>query len=539
MAGNYKSEKSIWERSYQESTTNYADPYNMSGNTSDSFDLVLSNINKIKTEAVSKSLTDYYFTQGSYGVHKKLSVSEYSAANTKARKLCTLAKRFHKETVQNIDSKFTIAMSNTLNDLNNVNEGDKKYTTKNLAKEEEQVTYDEYGNAYKYNIKKKYTLEQILNSKDSPIKAAREVYQKNLKALKQQIKEMSEGQQKDLKDFSDEKLMQTFFTTELGSFEKIKSSFHEKYGGILTAVDVVGTIALAVLTVVSGPIGWVAGGALITASAGKLIYGLSQDESLIDGKSLNSTGKVLLGAELLASILTLGNSTLLNKIIGKVGNSLTTGQKVANWALTKGISDIIGMVTNPLGKLAEKVLGKISEKTLQKILSNAIKKVNFKEAIANQDGLGQGFKEVSKLRADDIARLNKLNRITQANLTDEELLALSQVMDFAMPDTKGGRPGIGFEFWDESLLNESNINTISKITLGIEKYNKSQGKDYSKWNETQVSMIDKLVSKLVGKSTGSISKEIKDSDLTKNYLENVGISKDLVNQIMDKLNLNY
>ncbi|WP_317914615.1 hypothetical protein [Carnobacterium maltaromaticum] len=541
MGNIYKSEKATWEGDYSGVTA--GDPYSMGSSSVGSFSDLLDSIKKVKTEAINQGLTEHYFTQGKFGVHNKLSTTDYNKANQKARSLCMKAKRFHKETVQNIDSKFTTAMSNTIESLNKVNEGKNKYETKSMTYKEEKEGIGQYGETYKYTVNKKYSLDQIVASKDSPIKAARDVYKKNLSELKEQMKTMDDVRRKELEKFSDDDLMKGFFGSELGEFEKVRSSFHEKYGKLLGYVDGWGTVALGILAVVSGPVGWgvagmLAGAALVGYSGAKLYYGLSNDESMINGSSLGNTDKVLLAAGFLTSVLGFNNGKLLNSIVGQTESvALTSGQTVSKWALSMGVSDVVGFVTNPIGKITEKALGYVSQKTLQKIVTSVVTKVNFKGAVLNEEGLGTGkprnVAKFSDLRADEQAKMKEMNKLSGANLTDDELLIAYKNVDFTKPNLQMDKPGVGFQ--DYKDISEEYQLITDKIKGGLKSYNSQFDTDNIILSKNQVKLIDAVVVRTVKKLSKDTGNKVKDIGDLDSELNEIGIPEDVRKVIVSQL----
>ncbi|MBC1936638.1 hypothetical protein HCA69_09690 [Listeria grandensis] len=552
----YKSDKSLWESSNGGSsgysyTGSYYSSY--STETPESYAVkkigeILDGIEEVKAELRSQGLSDLFPSRGTSSLSASKGKSGLEKKYQHANELVILAGRVHKEVLQNIDGKITQAMNDAVKKLDNVNEGKNAYKTDKLTFSETYTTTDPYsGMTSTYTTQKKYTLDQILNSSDSPIKATKLLYDERLKLINELMDsgEITDKETiKELKGMSNDELVRAFFPTQLGEFEELKSTWHENNAGWLKWVDIGLTVVVGVALVASA---FVTGGASLLLAAPALAYlgtkavvGIAGGTNMITGDILDTEDKVWLGVDFVASTLSFGAGA----IVTKLGNSLREGSSLASTLkIAKGAGEKIAYaadkieltmttIRNPL--LGVTLIG--GEKGIGMIASKVISKFNVRRVAATIDesSLGRGWHDYfstgdySDLHGVQRRRLENLSTQLGGEFSAEDLAIINKYYDFQLPHDVGDNAftGIGVREWNPgNLIDSGDQRIISEFELKIDEYNLAHSTIVDRFSEKQTEAI--------AQTAGDVSKALIDEGIPENLwdtiYDKIGIPKDLRN----------
>ncbi|MBC6314285.1 hypothetical protein [Listeria grandensis] len=548
----YKSDKSLWESSNGGSsgysyTGSYYSSY--STETPESYAVkrigeILDGIEEVKAELRSQGLSDLFPSRGTSSLSASKGKSGLEKKYQHANELVTLAGRVHKEVLQNIDGKITQAMNDAVKKLDNVNEGKNAYKTDKLTFSETYTTTDPYsGMTSTYTTQKKYTLDQILNSSDSPIKATKLLYDERLKLINELMDsgEITDKETiKELKGMSNDELVRAFFPTQLGEFEELKSTWHENNAGWLKWVDIGLTVVVGVALVASA---FVTGGASLLLAAPALAYlgtkavvGIAGGTNMITGDILDTEDKVWLGVDFVASTLSFGAGA----IVTKLGSSLREGSTLASTLkLAKGAEDIAGKVDLAITTIRNPLLGATligGEKGVGMIASKVISKFNVRRVAASIDesSLGRGWHDYfstgdySDLHGVQRGRLENLSSQLGGEFSVEDLAIINKYYDFQLPQGVGDNAftGIGIREWNPgNLIDSGDQRIISEFELKIDEYNLAHSTIVDRFSEKQTEAI--------AQTAGDVSKALIDEGIPENLwdtiYDKIGIPKDLRN----------
>ena len=193
---------------------------------------LLRDIDEVSNKVNSEGLAHLYVATGEATLGRDMPVGPFENAEHHALHRLDASKKVHKEIVQNIDGKFFEGLDNALESLNKVNEGKNQYKSKYLTYTQTNTAYDEYGTAIEYTTTEHYSISDIVNSDKTPIPAAKELYDAKLKLAKEGLakieKEDHENYEK-LKGLSDQQLMEAIFPTQVGEYERARSTWKEKH----------------------------------------------------------------------------------------------------------------------------------------------------------------------------------------------------------------------------------------------------------------------------------------------------------------------
>ena len=237
------------------------------------------------------------------------------------------------------------------------------YTKTNTA-------YDEYGTAIEYTTTEHYSISDIVNSDKTPIPAAKELYDVKLKLAKEGLakieKEDHENYEK-LKGLSDQQLMEAMFPTQVGEYERARSTWKENNKGWLQWVEIGGKIiavgAIIAGSVLSGgtlaPILIGAGTAYLVADSG---YQAISGET-ISGKRLTDGERIWAGVDAVLTAATGGFATYAS-VLAKTGKAASTTVQTVGKAVNYAddANDIAHTVTamqdDPLGAALQFGIGR-------------------------------------------------------------------------------------------------------------------------------------------------------------------------------------
>ena len=307
---------------------------------------ILKNAQELAQIVESAGLSDLYVATGEATLGKDMPEKPFLDAEKHALHRLEAAKRAHKEIMQNIDGKFFEGLDKSLTKLNRVNEGKNTYKSKHLTYETT-VTMHEY-NGYspakekKVKVTEHYTLKDIINSPQSPIQAAKSLYDGRLKLAKEHLKSIEKENRKqyeELKKLKEPELVEALFPTQLGEYEQARSTFKEANKDWLGWVDVGVKVVGGVLVIG----GFIASGGTATAlapwlaGAGTSILTIDSGLQAVSGETISGTvltteERAWAAADAILTGLTGGLATRTLSLANKGQTMSTTLQTVAKLA---------------------------------------------------------------------------------------------------------------------------------------------------------------------------------------------------------------
>ncbi len=321
---------------------------------------LLTDISEVAAKVKSEGLSDLYVQTGDASLGKDMPESTFVNAEHRALDMLESSKKVHAQVMQNIDGKFVQGIDDSLDSLNQVNEGDNAYTTDHLTYTvtKTQSTYISTGyGTPTYKVKKHYTISEIINHADSPIPAAQALYQGRL-ALAQEHLAALEAKDKEtyerLSGLSDDALVENFFPTQLGKYERLRSTWKEDNKDWLQWVEIGGQV-LAAAAIITGSL--VSGGVLApvligvgtTALAGNGFYQATSGESL-SGRVLSTEERIWSGVEGVTTLATGGFATYAG-VLARTGRTASTTVQAMTRA-TNLVDDVVD-VTETLYMMKE------------------------------------------------------------------------------------------------------------------------------------------------------------------------------------------
>ncbi|MBC2180189.1 hypothetical protein HCJ82_08515 [Listeria booriae] len=495
----YKSDKSLFKNASSSGSTYTGSYYSgySAGNqmTPESYALqrmsdILDGIKEVKAELNGQGLSDLFPARGTSSLSASKGKSGLKKKYEHANELVTLAGRIHKEVMQNIDGKITQAMNDAVKTLDNVNEGNNTYKTNKLTFDQTHTITDNYsGMTSTYTTQSKYTLDQILNSSDTPIHAAKILYDERVKLINQ-LMENGEITDKDtikeLKGMSNDDLVRAFYPTQLGEFEELKSTWHENNAGWLKWVDIGLSVVVGVALVASA---FVTGGASLLLAAPALAYlgtkavvGITGGTNMITGDILDTEDKVWLGVDFIASSLSFGAGALVTKL----GTSLKEGSTLASTLKLAGNAEnIAGKIDLAVTTIKNPLLGMTligGEKGIGLIASKVISKFNVRRVAAaiDESSLGKGWhdyfdtSDFNDLYGTQRNRLKDLSSKLGGGFTEEQLAIINKYYDFQLPHGvgDGAYTGIGIQRWKATdEIEFEDVATIAEFESSVGAFN--------------------------------------------------------------------
>lgn len=254
---------------------------------------------------------------------------ELTQAFDAAQHLLGLGNRIHREVIQNIDGKLVQAMNDVLVALDQVNEGRNLYRTEGQFEvTRERTFWDEMGQQHTitYTRMENLTLDQILNSSDTPIHAAQLLFNERLELINELIASgaIEDGELiEQLQRMSNDELVRAFFPVELGQFTQLRSTWFKDNAGWLRIVDIVLTVvvsvALVAAAILTGGLALVLAGAAIAYFVVRAGFGLITGVDMFSGRVLSTSDHVWAVATAVMSIIPGLNTALSVK--AKLGGS--------------------------------------------------------------------------------------------------------------------------------------------------------------------------------------------------------------------------
>ncbi|MBC1273882.1 hypothetical protein [Listeria booriae] len=554
----YKSDKSLFKNASSSGSTYTGSYYSgySAGNqmTSESYALqrmsdILDGIKEVKAELNGQGLSDLFPARGTSSLSASKGKSGLKKKYEHANELVTLAGRIHKEVMQNIDGKITQAMNDAVKTLDNVNEGNNTYKTNKLTFDQTHTITDNYsGMTSTYTTQSKYTLDQILNSSDTPIHAAKILYDERVKLI-HQLMENGEITDKDtikeLKGMSNDDLVRAFYPTQLGEFEELKSTWHENNAGWLKWVDIGLSVVVGVALVASA---FVTGGASLLLAAPALAYlgtkavvGITGGTNMITGDILDTEDKVWLGVDFIASSLSFGAGALVTKL----GTSLKEGSTLASTLKLAGNAEnIAGKIDLAVTTIKNPLLGMTligGEKGIGLIASKVISKFNVRRVAAaiDESSLGKGWhdyfdtSDFNDLYGTQRNRLRDLSSKLGGGFTEEQLAIINKYYDFQLPHGvgDGAYTGIGIREWHPgNMIDIDDQHILNRFTKEIAEFNSNQITLEDVLTSNQVKGIEKIATD----STEILLKDSIPEDAWDKVYNRIGVRSDF--NILDALN---
>ncbi|MBC1334639.1 hypothetical protein HB820_04965 [Listeria booriae] len=554
----YKSDKSLFKNASSSGSTYTGSYYSgySAGNqmTSESYAIqrmsdILDGIKEVKAELNGQGLSDLFPARGTSSLSASKGKSGLKKKYEHANELVTLAGRIHKEVMQNIDGKVTQAMNDAVKTLDNVNEGNNTYKTNKLTFDQTHTITDNYsGMTSTYTTQSKYTLDQILNSSDTPIHAAKILYDERVKLINQ-LMENGEITDKDtikeLKGMSNDDLVRAFYPTQLGEFEELKSTWHENNAGWLKWVDIGLSVVVGVALVASA---FVTGGASLLLAAPALAYlgtkavvGITGGTNMITGDILDTEDKVWLGVDFIASSLSFGAGALVTKL----GTSLKEGSTLASTLKLAGNAEnIAGKIDLAVTTIKNPLLGMTligGEKGIGLIASKVISKFNVRRVAAaiDESSLGKGWhdyfdtSDFNDLYGTQRNRLRDLSSKLGGGFTEEQLAIINKYYDFQLPHGvgDGAYTGIGIREWHPgNMIDIDDQHILNRFTKEIAEFNSNQITLEDVLTSNQVKGIEKIATD----STEILLKDSIPEDAWDKVYNRIGVRSDF--NILDALN---
>ncbi|KXT75900.1 TNT domain-containing protein [Streptococcus sp. DD12] len=297
------------------------------------------------TEVVNDNdCSDFYHQVGDASLGKEMPGKTYMEAYNRVHKMMASARVIHEKVVERIDRKVTQGLDNALRKADNVNGKKNTYKTQQLTytkSHKGQTSNSGYSQEYSYTTQEHYTLAELLDNQKSPIQSTKNYYDKALSALKSRIANLSEeevNQVQDMKNMSDQELIDTYLKPHQLSYEGLKyTQFQEDNKEVLSYVETGLAIGLFAVTVVAGTalaIG--SGGTAVPLVAGLALKGatvVGTTYAVGEGVSAATTGSSLItGTRMTESQK---NFALANAVVSAASFGLSSRLSSAKDTLTR------------------------------------------------------------------------------------------------------------------------------------------------------------------------------------------------------------
>lgn len=313
----------------------------------------LSDIKEVTEVVQNEGVSFLYSPVGDAELGKEMPEITFATSYDKVEKMLNLATRIHSEVLERIDNKFTTGIDASLESLNSVNGSNKPYTTTYLSYQVRKTKSQSQGlvdNETKY-----YTLAELLDYKQSPISATKEVYLKRVSDLR----EIFEKQHLDdgpvyLSNKTDEELLSMFFEyQQAGNYSSLKHfQWQEDNKAWLEPLEAYLGIGLLVVSIIASVVSFGAASPTVVAAAGVVAtttatagtaYEVAEGavatttgHTMLAGTELDTDDRIWAGAETLGTLATLGLGKGL-KAAGAADDLIKAANKTAN-VMGDGIS---------------------------------------------------------------------------------------------------------------------------------------------------------------------------------------------------------
>lgn len=332
------------------------------------------------TKIIKDEQVDHLYVQiGTAELGLEKSYTTFEKSSNRSVDMQTSAQKAHKDIMETIDSKFTLGMDETFNNLNDVNGQNKQYKTQKLTYTKAYEGPGAGGSKYEEH----YTLSQLLNYKTSPIKAAREVYNGHLNFVKERIKnqdQMTDEEIKSIEGKSAEELVELYFPSQIPEYNRLKATnWQENNKEWLGYVETGFKWAAAIVAIV-GTGGWGAAAATYIIADGT--YSAVTGKTMISGTHLSSEEQKWAMIETVATVSGAGMGKLGRIFEGKKMTKLAT---VANAASKSDeVADAAHVMYDVVTKDQNEAIGSVAQYALLKSVGAAVKGIR-KSSISSTD----------------------------------------------------------------------------------------------------------------------------------------------------------
>ena len=352
----------------------------------------LSDIKEVTEVVQNEGVSFLYSPVGDAELGKEMPEITFATSYDKVEKMLNLATRIHSEVLERIDNKFTTGIDASLESLNSVNGSNKPYTTTYLSYQVRKTKSQSQGlvdNETKY-----YTLAELLDYKQSPISATKEVYLKRVSDLR----EIFEKQHLDdgpvyLSNKTDEELLSMFFEyQQAGNYSSLKHfQWQEDNKAWLEPLEAYLGIGLLVVSLIASAVsmgaaspGVVAGATLVASATGTAgaayeatsgAYAAATGHTMLAGTELDTDDRIWAGGETLWTLGTLGlgkglkaagaTDDIINAV-NKTGNGIGDGVGLLHTGydyVVKGEDPTISLIGFGIGKLGGAGLARAQNKS--------------------------------------------------------------------------------------------------------------------------------------------------------------------------------
>ena len=315
----------------------------------------LSDIKEVTEVVQNEGLSFLYSPVGDAELGKEMPEITFTTSYDKVEKMLNLATRIHSEVLERIDNKFTTGIDASLESLNSVNGSNNPYTTTHLSYQVIKMKSETQGIAGTET--KYYTLAELLDYKQSPIAATKEVYLNRVG----QLREIFEKRHLDdgpvyLSNKTDEELLSMFFEyQQAGNYSSLKHfQWQEDNKAWLEPLEAYLGIGLLVVSLIASAVsmgaaspGVVAGATLVASATGTAgaayeatsgAYAAATGHTMLAGTELDTDDRIWAGGETLWTLGTLGLGKGL-KAAGATDDIINAVNKTGN-----GIGDGVGLL---------------------------------------------------------------------------------------------------------------------------------------------------------------------------------------------------
>ncbi|RSJ75347.1 hypothetical protein [Streptococcus cristatus] len=369
------------------------------------------------TKIIKDEQVDHLYVQiGTAELGLEKSYSTFEKSSNRSVDMQTSAQKAHKDIMETIDSKFTLGMDETFNNLNDVNGQNKQYKTQKMSYTKAYEGPGAGGSTYEEH----YTLSQLLNYKTSPIKAAREVYNGKVSFVKERIKhqdQMTDEEIKAIKGKNVEELVELYFPSQIPDYNRLKATnWQENNKEWLGYVETGFKWAAAIVAIV-GTGGWGAAAATYIIADGA--YSAVTGKTMISGTHLTSEEQKWAMIETVATVSGAGMGKL-----GRIfeGRKMTKLAAVANVASKSDeAADAAHVMYDVVTKDQSEAIGSVAQYALFKSAGAAVKSIR-KSSIRS---------------ADDVSLKNNLdNDVADLSSSKSNNLTLKTGSDLSIPKTQ-------------------------------------------------------------------------------------------------------
>ncbi|MBF1699317.1 MAG: hypothetical protein HXO93_00730 [Streptococcus sanguinis] len=369
------------------------------------------------TKVIKDEQVDHLYVQiGTAELGLEKSYSTFEKSSNRSVDMQTSAQKAHKDIMETIDSKFTLGMDKTFNNLNDVNGQNKQYKTQKMTYTKAYEGPGAGGSTYEEH----YTLSQLLNYKTSPIKAAREVYNGKVSFVKERIKhqdQMTDEEIKTIKGKNVEELVELYFPSQIPDYNRLKATNWQENNKEWLGYVETGFKWTAAIVATVGSGGWGTAAAAYIIADGT--YSAVTGKTMISGTRLTSEEQTW---AMIETVATLGGAGM-----GKLGRifearKMTKLAAVANVASKSDeAADAAHVMYDVVTKDQSEAIGSVAQYALFKSAGAAVKSIR-KSSISS---------------ADDVSlKTNLDNDVVDISSSKSSNLTLKTGSDLSIPKTQ-------------------------------------------------------------------------------------------------------